>query len=55
MLVRAAEAAELRSGLSRDDFAAALDQAYRVHEADPLLQSVGHLRNWLALLSDTKQ
>jgi|GEM_PF-2449068 len=52
MLVRAAEIAELRGGLSQADFAAALDDAFRQHCNDPLLQPIGHLQNWAALLSD---
>lgn len=54
MLVRAAEVAGLRGGLSQTDFAAALDQAYRDHASDPLLQPIGHLRNWAAMLSPPK-
>lgn len=53
MLVRAAEIAELRAGLSQADFAAALDDAFRQHCDDPLLQPIGHLRNWAALLSES--
>jgi len=52
MLVRANELAEIRSGLSRKDFAAALDDAYRQHLEDPLLRPIDHLRSWSALLSD---
>jgi len=51
MLVRAAEIAELRAGLSQADFAAALDDAFQRYCDDPLLQPIGHLRNWAALLS----
>lgn len=51
MLVRAAEIDELRSGLSRKDFAAAIDEAFKLHFNDPLLQPIGHLRNWSILLS----
>ena len=51
MLVRKEEIEELRAGLSQGDFAAALDEAYQQHCDDPLLQPIGHLRNWTALLS----
>ena len=51
MFVRSAELAELRSGFSREDFAAALKDAYRRHCKDPLLSPIVHLRNWADLLS----
>jgi hypothetical protein len=51
MLVRAAELAELRSGLSQSDFVAGLDKAYKLHSNDPLLRPIDHLRNWSTLLS----
>jgi len=50
MLVRAAEIEDLRQGLTQTDFASALDEAFRQHRNDALLPSVGHLRNWAALL-----
>jgi len=52
MLVRAAEIAELRAGLSKAEFAAALKDAFDQHMSDPLLQPIRHLRNWASLLSD---
>jgi hypothetical protein len=51
MLVRAAEIAELRAGLSQADFAEALDDAFRQHCDDPLLEPITHLKNWAGLLS----
>jgi len=50
MLVRAEEIADLRRGLSKADFAAALNDAYRRHDNDPLLRPIGHLNSWAALL-----
>jgi hypothetical protein len=52
MLVRAAEIAELRAGLSQGDFASDLQEAFEEYTDNPLLQPIGHLRNWAALLSD---
>ena len=54
VLVRAAEIAELRGGLSQAKFATAMSDAYNQHNSDPLLQPIGHLRNWSLLLKDAK-
>lgn len=54
MLVRAAEIAELREGLSQADFLAQLSGAYDEHRNDPLLRPIGHLKNWAALLQGAK-
>jgi len=51
MLVRAAEIAELRGGLSQADFTASLNDAFQQHHNDLLLQPINHLQNWAALLS----
>ncbi len=52
MLARAAEIKELRDGLSKADFSAALSEAYKQHSNDLLLQPINHLRNWISLLSE---
>jgi len=52
MLTRASEIGELRGGLSRDSFASMLREAYEVHEGHPVLQPIGHLRNWASVLGE---
>lgn len=51
MLVRADELAKLRGGLSQADFAKSLRDAFDQHADNPLLQPIGHLRNWAYLLN----
>ena len=50
MLVRAAEIAELRDGLSQADFTRKLIEAYNEHKNDPLFHPLSHLGNWANLL-----
>jgi hypothetical protein len=50
MLVRANEIDEIRNGLSQNQFANMLRESHQEHMNDPLLQPIGHLRNWANIL-----
>jgi len=50
MLTRAQELIELRNGLTRQQYAGILRDAYEEHKNDLLLQPIGHLRNWADIL-----
>ena len=51
MLIRAAEIAELRAGMTQANFAASLTNAYQEHSDDPLLRPINHLDRWASILS----
>lgn len=53
MLARAGEIDEIRRGLTKENFAGALEDAFQNHRSDPLLQPIGHLANWAALLTES--
>ena len=51
MLTREDEIGKLREGLSQEQFASILRDAYQEHSSDPLLQPLVHLRNWANILA----
>lgn len=55
MLVRHSEIIEISDGLSQKDYAAQLQDAFDTHASDPLLQPIGHLRNWASLLTSEEK